>query len=199
MVEHKHTRRSPVPLRPQRELSAGSDKGWVRTVAAWVVVWFVWYCLYTIVYRCSLQIDQQGASGQVGSYTYDVVYITRGAVMSLLTTVLTIPLVGLLFKRLRFKRPLIMATVVPLSLVFGLSLFTVLLDIVPSLYDVQRSMIVVVLGATLLLSAVAYAVMVRAAVRRQLSSLLIVLFAVGPPLILGLADIMYRLSLTPLL
>lgn len=170
---------------------------WLVMGCALVII--VWLFLYILAFQAfSALLNQVFNSADPTSYTYDIVHIIGTPLTLLISALLAVPLAYVIFKRLHLHRPLIDATGLMLSLVFALSLFTLLFDIAPFVYDAQGFVILIILASIVFVSVLTYGLILRFAVKRIPEMVALALMVLLPVAVI-LIHVLYRLSLTPLL
>ena len=163
------------------------------------IVIIVWLFLYIVAFQVFAAIlNQVSLHNDPASYTYDVLHIIGTPLTLLVSATLAVPLAYLIFKRLHLHRPLIDATGLMLSLVTALSLFTLLFDVAPFVYDAHGFVILAILAAIVFVSVLTYGMILRFAVK-QIPATVALIAMVLLPLVVITIHVLYRLSLTPLL
>ena len=170
---------------------------WLVMGCALVII--VWLFLYILAFKAfSALLNQVLTNTDPTSYTYDVVHIIGTPLTLLISALLAVPLAYVIFRRLHLHRPLIDAIGLMLSLVFALSLFTLLFDIAPFVYDAHGFVILAILATIVFLSVLTYGMILRFAVK-QIPATVALIAMVLLPLVVITIHVLYRLSLTPLL
>lgn len=166
----------------------------IGTVGVWFAVWLLVWKMFSVGMQ-SLAVQWQPGDTM---NSYEILSIIASAVSLVVPALLVAPVAQGVFHKAGAKKPWLNSVGLLSAIVFAAAVFQSLFSINERFHDLPPTGILLLFAGTLLATALIYWLMVTKLARR-ISAKWLYAILIGLPIIVLLAEIIYRLSLTPLL